>query len=133
MTDIARTRSHRRRLEWTLLSAVLLALVAWLSLPGNLDRANHVLQDAGTRFLTRPAQPDIVVVAIDDQSIAAIGRWPWRRALHAETIRRIDAQGPRAIGFDVLFNDEDLDYPQDDLLLAGAIRTSGRVVLTVLG
>jgi CHASE2 domain-containing sensor protein/signal transduction histidine kinase len=132
MTDIARTRSHRRRLEWTLLSAVLLALVAWLSLPGNLDRANHVLQDAGTRFLTRTAQPDIVVVAIDDQSIAAIGRWPWRRALHAETIRRIDAQGPRAIGFDVLFNDEDLDYPQDDLLLASAIRTSGRVVLPVL-
>ncbi|WP_440110365.1 CHASE2 domain-containing protein [Acidovorax sp. BL-A-41-H1] len=132
MTDIARTRSHRRRLEWTLLSAVLLALVAWLSLPGNLDRANHVLHDAGTRFLTRTAQPDIVVVAIDDQSIAAIGRWPWRRALHAEAIRRIDAQGPRAIGFDVLFNDEDLDYPQDDLLLANAIRSSGRVVLPVL-
>lgn len=132
MTDIARTRSHRRRLEWALLCAVLLALVAWLSLPGNLDRANHVLQDAGTRLMARPAQPDIVIVAIDDQSIAAIGRWPWRRALHAEAIRRIDAQGPRAIGLDVLFNDEDLDYPQDDLLLASAIRSSGRVVLPVL-
>lgn len=132
MTDIARTRSHRRRLEWALLSGVLLALVAWLSLPGNLDRANHVLQDAGTRLMARPAQPNIVIVAIDDQSIAAIGRWPWRRALHAEAIRRIDAQGPRAIGLDVLFNDEDLDYPQDDLLLASAIRSSGRVVLPVL-
>lgn len=132
MVHLARNRSQRRRLEWAVLCLALVALVAWLSQPGIVDRPSHLLQDAGLRLLSRPARPDIVIVAIDDRSIAAIGRWPWRRALHAETLQRISAQGPRVIGLDVLFNDEDLDYPQDDLLLAHAIGRSGKVVLPVL-
>ena len=84
------------------------------------------------RLVLRPVHPDIVIVAIDDASIAAIGRWPWRRALHAELISRLTAQNPRAIGMDVLFNEADLDYPEDDLLLTDAIRRSERVVLPVL-
>lgn len=114
------------------MSAVLLGLVAWLSGPESLGRVNHIVQDAGLRLISRPAHPDIVIVAIDDASLAAIGRWPWRRALHAELISRISMQQPLAIGMDVLFNEEDLDYPEDDVLLADAIRRSGRVVLPVL-
>ena len=132
MRATGRTRGRQRRLEWCLLSAALLGLVAWLSVAGSLARVNYVVQDAGLRLISRPAHPDIVVVAIDDASIAAIGRWPWRRALHAELISRISAQQPRAIGMDVLFSEEDLDYPQDDVLLANAIQRSGRVVLPVV-
>lgn len=129
---IARTRGQRRRLEWSLLAIALLGLVAWLSVSTSLGGANHLVQDVGLRLVARPAHPDIVIVAIDDRSIAAIGRWPWRRALHAELINRISAQSPRVIGMDVLFNEEDLDYPADDLLLADALARSGRVVLPVL-
>lgn len=132
MRTVGRTRGQQRRLEWCLLSAALLGLVAWLSAAGSLARMNYLVQDAGLRLISRPAHPDIVVVAIDDASIAAIGRWPWRRALHAELISRIAAQQPHAIGMDVLFNEEDLDYPEDDILLADAMRRSGRVVLPVL-
>lgn len=132
MGDIARTRGRRRRLEWCFLSVALLSLVAWLSGPGSPSRVNYIVQDAGLRLVSRPARPDIVIVAIDDPSIAAIGRWPWRRALHAELISRLSAQQPLAIGMDVLFNEEDLDYPEDDVLLADAIRRSARVVLPVL-
>lgn len=132
MITAGRTRGQQRRLEWSLLAAALLGLVAWLSTADSLSRVNHLVQDAGLRLLSRPAHPDIVIVAIDDPSIAAIGRWPWRRALHAELITRVSAQQPRAIGMDVLFNEEDLDYPEDDVLLADAMRRSGRVVLPVL-
>lgn len=132
MLSIAHSRGRRRRLEWAVLATVLLALVAWLSTPESLGRVNHLVQDAGLRLVSRPPHPDIVLVAIDDPSIAAIGRWPWRRALHAELIARISAQNPRVIGMDVLFNEADLDYPEDDLLLTDAIRRSGRVVLPVL-
>lgn len=132
MWRIASDRGRRRRREWGILSVTLLALAAWLSPPDTLDRVNHIVQDAGLRLVSRPAHPDIVIVAIDDASIAAIGRWPWRRALHAELISRISAQQPQVIGMDVLLNEEDLDYPEDDLLLADAIRRSGRVVLPVL-
>ncbi|MBU1815352.1 MAG: CHASE2 domain-containing protein [Gammaproteobacteria bacterium] len=129
---IPRTRGQRRRLEWSLLAVALLGLVAWLSVSASLGGANHLVQDVGLRLVARPAHSDIVIVAIDDRSIAVIGRWPWRRALHAELINRISVQGPRVIGMDVLFNEEDLDYPADDLLLADALARSGRVVLPVL-
>lgn len=132
MLTIAHLRRRRRRLEWALLACALMALVAWLSTADSLSRVNHLVQDAGMRLVSRPAHPDIVIVAIDDASIAAIGRWPWRRALHAELISRLTAQNPRAIGMDVLFNEADLDYPEDDLLLTDAIRRSARVVLPVL-
>ena len=132
MVTIAHLRRRRRRLEWALLACALMALVAWLSTADSLGRVNHLAQDAGMRLVSRPAHPDIVIVAIDDASIAAIGRWPWRRALHAELISRLTAQNPRAIGMDVLFNEADLDYPEDDLLLTDAIRRSARVVLPVL-
>lgn len=130
MWSIARTRSLQRHIEWALLSAALLGLVGWLGT--SLDRVNHIVQDAGLRWVARPTPANIVIVAIDDASIAAIGRWPWRRALHAELISRISAQQPLALGMDVLFNEEDLDYPQDDVLLADALSRSGRVVLPVL-
>jgi len=132
MWAIASTRGRQRRLEWSFLAAALLGLVAWLSTSSSLDRVNHLVQDAGLRLISRPAHPDIVIVAIDDRSIAAIGRWPWRRALHAELIARVSAQDPRAIGVDVLFSEEELDYPEDDVLLADAMARSGRVVLPML-
>ena len=132
MGTIASTRSRQRRLEWAFLALALLGLVAWLDQSASLNRLNHLVQDAALRLVARPAHPDIAVIAIDDRSIAAIGRWPWRRALHAELLTRIAAQNPRAIGVDVLFSEEELDYPEDDLLLASAMARSGRVVLPLL-
>lgn len=132
MLQRARTRSQQRRVEWAAIALTLLALVAWLSTPGSLARVNHLVQDTGLRLVSRPAQPGIVVIAIDDRSIAAIGRWPWRRALHAQLIQNLSRQEPLAIGMDVLFNEEDLDYPGDDALLADAVARSGRVVLPVI-
>ncbi|MCH2000164.1 CHASE2 domain-containing protein, partial [Achromobacter xylosoxidans] len=37
----------------------------------------------------RDISPDIVIVAIDDSSIDALGRWPWRRAVHAALLDRL--------------------------------------------
>ena len=82
MITAGRTRGQQRRLEWSLLAAALLGLVAWLSTADSLSRMNHLVQDAGLRLLSRPAHPDIVIVAIDDPSIAAIGRWQRRRAAY---------------------------------------------------
>lgn len=121
-----------RRLEWGALAAVLLGFVLWFSGPEHMPRVNHLVQDTVSWLYPRRASPDIVIVSIDARSIQAIGRWPWRRALHAELIHRISAQAPRAIGMDILFGEEDLDYPGDDLLLAQAMHSSGRVVLPVI-
>lgn len=124
---------YRRNLrrEWLALSLLVLGLVAWLCSAASMHRIDHLVQDAGMRLLARPAHPDIVIIAIDDRSVEAIGRWPWRRALHARLVDQIAAQSPRAIGLDILFGEEDTDYPGDDLLLARALERSGHVVLPV--
>jgi adenylate cyclase len=47
--------------------------------------------------------PNIVVVAIDEASIARYGRWPWSRARIAELVDKVAAGKPRAIGVDLFF------------------------------
>ncbi len=54
-------------------------------------------------FLPRSVRNDIVVVAIDDRSINAIGRWPWDRKVHAQLLNLLLSQKPKAVGYDVAF------------------------------
>ena len=124
---------YRRNLrrEWLALSLLILMLVTWLTLTGGLRRMDHLVQDTGLRLSERAAHPDIAIIAIDDRSIESIGRWPWRRALHAQLVDQVTAQSPRAIGLDVLFGEEDADYPGDDRLLARALERNGHAVLPV--
>ena len=128
----ARRRLRWQRLEWAALALAIFALVLWFSGPGHFARTNAAVQDIATGLNQPVASPEIVIIAIDDASIAAIGRWPWRRALHAQLLQQLSRQPPLAIGMDILFNEEDLDYPGDDLMLARAIAQSARVVLPVV-
>ncbi len=75
---------------------------------------------------TAPAEP--VIVAIDEASLAELGRFPtWPRSYHANVVDRLTDAGARAIGFDILF--AEADRAEGDSVLAAAIRRSGRVVL----
>lgn len=119
-------------LEWLLMSLGLLALVLWLSSPQQLPRVNLWLQDLSLRVQQHDPSPDVVLVLADERSLASIGRWPWRRALHAHTIQHISAGQPLSIGLDFLLSEPDLDYPEDDMVLAASIANSRRVVLPVV-
>ena len=132
MFSLARSRSRLRRTEWLVLTLALLALVMLLSPPQRLERINTLVQDLGLRLHQRSPQPNIAIIAIDEASLAAIGRWPWRRALHAQLLNSVAQQQPRAIALDILFNEPDLDYPADDTLLARALAANGRTVLPVV-
>ena len=118
-------------LEWLLMSLGLLALVFWLSSPPQLSRANLWLKDISLSLPNNAPSSDVVLVLVDEPSLRSIGRWPWRRALHAHVIQQINAGQPQSIGLDFLLTEPDLDYPEDDLALATAIARSGRVVLPV--
>ena len=49
--------------------------------------------------------PEIVLVAIDDDSIAQIGRWPWPRSRMADAIDNLQAAGPKVIGINILYSE----------------------------
>jgi len=52
-----------------------------------------------------------VVVALDDESLARFGRWPWPRALVAELLARIAAQRPASVGIDIIFAERERPGP----------------------
>src|SRR5688572_1791279 len=84
-------------------ATALLVLVLWWS---NLFVSlRFALQDA--HFLPSPVTDPIVIVAIDNASLAAYGRTPaeWERTVFADFIRRMTAAEPRVLAFDILFTD----------------------------
>lgn len=67
------------------------------------------LYDARLR-LTMPdsVDPSVVIVDIDERSLGEVGRWPWRRDLLADMVRRLtDDYGAAVVGFDVVFAEPD--------------------------
>src|SRR5579863_4781559 len=92
----------------------------------------------------------VVIVDIDEDSLKAIGQWPWPRTTVADLVTRITQLGALAIGFDVIFAEPDrmspaiaeqsfrgidadtrakLDsLPSNDAVLADAIKQSHVVV-----
>ncbi len=80
---------------------------------------------------------NILIVGIDQKTLAEYGKWPFSRSRHADLVNafsRIRNQGNRedSLFIDVFFIEEDTN-PTNDALLAKAIEDSGRVFLeTVL-
>ncbi|HHJ36455.1 MAG TPA: CHASE2 domain-containing protein, partial [Gammaproteobacteria bacterium] len=96
-----------------------------------LWRWDNLLYDAQLSFWTRDVPDDIIIIDIDDESLEQLGRWPWPRSVHAQLINQLDDESPRVIGLDVIFNEPDNNNPLSDVLLARAMRRSGKVVLPV--
>jgi len=123
---------RRTLVEWALLSAAVLLLVAACALLGWSERADKAVYDLAVVAQRHAPADDIVIVAIDDPGITAIGRWPWRRHVLADLIDHVAAGAPRVIGVDVILSEPDLQHPADDRALALAMARAGNVVLPAL-
>lgn len=108
------------------------ACVTLLSLSGMTWRADAWVYDALVARRGGSADERIVVVAIDDKSLAAFGRWPWQRGVHAELLRQLQQARPKGIAFDVMFAEPYPAGAEGDRALAQAIAGNGRVVLPVM-
>ncbi len=110
-----------------------IALVAFVAgatveLSGVLDGLERETLKA--RFDLRGAErpSDVVVVAIDAKTFAALGeQWPFPRSLHGRAVRRLHVAGAREIVYDVQFTEP--TAPREDLALFDAIGAAGGAVL----
>lgn len=112
---------RRLLLEWCAIALLALAIACGLALAGATSRVDNALYDGLVRFRAAAPSERILIVAIDDTSIAALGRWPWGRDVHAHGIERLATSRPAAIAYDVLFT-ERAPSPREDALLAAAMR-----------
>ena len=73
----------------------------------------RILFDAFQRAAPREIATDrVAVVLIDPFSLATVGGWPWPRYYLARLTEQIAKQKPKAIGFDIIFPEEDRFNPE---------------------
>jgi adenylate cyclase len=105
----------RRTLGFALLAAFL-ALRIWD--PGPLESLRLRSFDFYQTLKPREVRiRPVVIVDIDEDSLRAIGQWPWPRTVIAELVTRLQQLGAAAIGFDVIF-------PEPDRMSPGAVARS---------
>ena len=93
------------------------------------QRVDTFAYDLASRALVsgRAAPQDVMIVAIDNQSIEELGPWPWPRVQLARLVDQIAKGKPRAIVLDILLPEN----REGDEALAAAMSRAGNVVLPV--
>jgi CHASE2 domain-containing sensor protein len=96
------------RKDWFvgLLVALVFVLGANSELMQSLERKAY---DLGVLASSRTPSDKIAVIAIDEQSIANLGRWPWPRAIHAKMLDVLAAGHPKVIGYTAFFFEPQVD------------------------
>ena len=107
------------------------AAVILLVLSGITWRADTALYDLLVKRGAQTADERILVVAIDEKSLAELGRWPWSRRVHAQLVDALSAAGAKVVALDILLSEPALYDPEGDALLAQALARSRNVVLPV--
>jgi signal transduction histidine kinase len=121
---MVRNKSQALRTALILLfSIALVVIVTWFVPSLSAASLNMLFRLRGA--LRPPA--DLVIVAIDDESLQRIGQWPWPRRIVASALDRLTDARPRSIGLDIIYAEP--SAPEEDRRLAEAIARNGRVVL----
>ncbi len=80
--------------------------------------------------------PDILIVDIDDHSLEKMkdiaGAWPWPRSVHGEMVLGIAKQKPKAIVFDISFEQADAYRPESDRFFNEALEASDNIYFPML-
>ncbi|MBI1759877.1 MAG: CHASE2 domain-containing protein [Acidobacteria bacterium] len=105
------------------LSITLVVLVTWFAPTLSAASLNLLFRLRGAL----PAPADVVILAIDDQSLRRIGQWPWPRSVMATVVDRLTQARARSIGLDIIYAEP--SSANEDRQLAQALARNRRVVL----
>ena len=101
------TRGRLTAFRASLLSTLIVVLLyVWASQSTLLRNVEAKALDLRfhLRGMKQPGAP-VILVAIDDRSIAELGRWPWSRRRFAEIVQWLHAAGAKVVAFDLLFTE----------------------------
>lgn len=91
--------------DWfaALLFSAVFAALAFAVFDRSFESLERYTYDLGVRARDRAPSDRIAIVAIDDESIRNLGRWPWPRQRQAELIDKLRAGGARVVGSTALY------------------------------
>lgn len=116
----------RRRLgiEWAGVALVASAIVAVLIYWNSLSGFDNLLYDQLSEYDRPEASEELLIIAVDEDSLAAFGKWPWSRDHHADLLTILADAEPKAIAFDILFSEPGLAGDDEALAEAAAKNTN---------
>ena len=121
-------RSATFKLVTSVAIAVGVTLLAWGGLSAGTFQ-NTQLRLSDSLFGQLGVDDRIVVVGIDDATLAELGRFPFDRSYHAQLITALDRMGAHVVGYDVGFPEPNPQAPESDAELAAAVQEAGNVVM----
>lgn len=118
-----------------LFTLVVLADGLFLNITAGLRQTSFDLMLKNRLVVGKP-DPDIVIVDINEASLAAMakeyGRWPWPRQVMGEFLEQVEKQQPQAVIFDVLFSDPDVYNPDSDAYFNEVIGNTDNTFFPIL-
>ena len=107
-----------RGIVWSQRTFAFVLLLLFVSLRQWDPAPVQLLRERGFDFIQsmRPnvmaPEPNVVIVDIDEKSLAKIGQWPWPRVLLAQLVENIILDyGALVVGFDIVFAEPDRVSP----------------------
>jgi CHASE2 domain-containing sensor protein len=64
-------------------------------------------------FKYNEKQDDIIIVDIDEPSLAKFGQFPWGRNVFSKILENINKDDPKSVGFDIFFSEKDKQSPEE--------------------
>jgi eukaryotic-like serine/threonine-protein kinase len=83
--------------------SVVFAALSLTYLSDSFESIERYTYDLGVKARQRAPSDKVAVVAIDDQSIGNLGRWPWPRSLQAQLTEKLREGGAKVIANTVLY------------------------------
>ncbi len=90
-------RGNFWRADWFVGVLVVIAVFLVHQSTNFIESLDNRLYDFGLTQANKKPSDQIAIIAIDDQSIQNIGRWPWSRDIQAKIIEQISSGKPKAI------------------------------------
>lgn len=123
---------RKSRQRWLVFVIVILAITVLLTMFRGLDQFNWFISDTVARLDKRTPSSEIVIITIDDDSIRAIGGWPWGRDKHASLLTILQDAGAKAVGFDLIMTGPDMVSLQGDAALMDVLSRPNKAVLPII-
>jgi adenylate cyclase len=128
---LPRTRPRRLILLCGLVPTLIVSVLS-LYRPAFFLSLEYDVYDRLVRALpVRPPSDRIVIIDVDERSLASVGQWPWRRDVIGNLVARLREFGAAVVALDIVFAEPDR-FPGKGIPPDAALATSlrgGRVVL----
>ena len=89
--------------DWFFGLVIVVVIFAFSKMSGVVPGLERWAYDLGVKTTSKAPSDKIAIIAIDDQSIQNIGRWPWSREVHAKMIDQLAAAHAKVIGNTTFF------------------------------